>query len=437
MPLFEGSRRTGVRSRAGLVRSDGVAPAGQWIIDPSLPGLFDYHFGGWPRSKVVIPQGTIVAIGEPVRDYRTQQWRNTVTIADGTLEKAPFGVAPYNFYRRYNEDGSIAHDLFEGDDFQPSILTRGYLMLPYIPNPADSELVHWGHVTNTDFDFGWPDREIKAGDYLKPNHRGKFTKWHHNKPMAESVEVTADDSGNADLYVSEPILRGSAVRVSEGVAQVVSYGAGLVKVTGLTPNATVTLIVEYTSALSDPPGLIIGQVGEVLTQIPPDGWLQWVVPADEERNSLRDEFKPNPAPIEGGYPYDPEYKWPLTGDHRSPGPFKEYKGIPGLTTGDHVAQTVRVQKFVYPANNVSVTVQLNRIAKIDAGTLRVFLGGTQLSTDQYSLNRTNNQLTVTPASVPGVDTELRVEYRQTETVGTPPGWDLPGSVGAVHVLLVK
>lgn len=436
MPLFEGSRRTGIRSYAGLVRSDGFAPAGNWIIDPSLPGLFDYHFGGWPRSKVVIPKGTIVAVGEPVRDYRTMQWRNVLTIADGTLEKAPFGVAPYNFYRRYNEDGSIAHDLFEGDDFVPSVITRNYIMVPYIPNPADSELVHWGHATNDEHDFGWPERELKAGDYVKPNARGKFVKWHHNKPMSESIQVETDANGDTQVYVSEPILRGSSVRVSEGTAQVISYGAGLVRISGLEANATITLIVEYTSALSDPAGLIVGQVGEVLTQIPPEGWLQWVVPA-EEQDPLREESEPKPAPMESGYPYDPEYKWPLTGDHRSPGAFKEYRGIPGLTQGEHVSQTVRVKKFIYPAGNASVTVQLDRIAKIDAGTLRVFLGGTQLPTDRYSLNRSNNQLTVTPSSAPGVDTELRVEYRQTDTIGTPPGWDLPGSVGAVHILLTK
>lgn len=428
MPLAEGSKRTGIRSQAGLSRSAGFAPAGNWVIDPKLPGLFDYHFGGWPRSKVVIPQGVIIAVGEPVRDHRTLHYKNVLTIADGTLEKQPFGVAPYNFYRRFHEDGTIAHDLNEADDFVPSVLTRDYIMVPYIPDPNVAKNVHWGLATNSPEDFGVGGRgELRAGDYVKPNENGKFVKWYSNYPVEKEVEVIS-----GEMELGGPVAWGTKVYVTDGTtveeATDVRYDEGRAK----TNFADGTVTVKYLSAYGDPVGLRIGYVGELLMEVPPEGWLKWVRPV-AENDHLRDEYETTPPPVPGEpYPYDPEYKWPLTPDYRRSNAWHEpYQGLPGLTSGDHVWRTDR---FVADEGTDQEFVLTMEPLGTAAGAFRVYVNNRQIDTFSYVVD--DNAIRITAHL--NENDDIKVQYKaKSGIVGTPPGWDHEGSVGAAHILLMR
>lgn len=412
MPLlFEGSRiKPNSRSHATLVKSPGDSPSESWVLDPQLKGLFDYHYGGWGFSKVVIPKGTIVAVGSPVQDYRSLKYRPVITFA-GHGRNA-IGVAPYNYYRRFNEDGSIAHDLMEGDDFVPGIITREYIEVPYIPNPADvyenigvsgdySVVVnddngnpdfrtnvnanvakaamkfYWGCATNRVADYGYSTM-LREGDFVKAGPFGKFVKW--------------------DPEVDK----------------------------------------EYE---------IVGQVLGLETDVPPEGWLQWVTPETEKSaglsgGSIRDPYQPTPPPTPEGPYYDADYKWPLTSDYRSPGAWKTHAGVPGLTDGANIAKTVRTVKGVLEGTKTSVTIVVDPIARVDASTIEVKIGSTKIAekesaesgADYYEFDAAENKLKIT-ATADDDDRVVTATYKQTITVGTPPAWDFVGSIGAARILL--
>lgn len=412
MPQFEGSRIIpNSRSHATLVKSPGDSPAERWIIDPALKGLFEYHYAGWPRSHVVIPKGTIVSVGAPVKDFRTLHYKPVLTFAGHGKFSA--GVAPYNFMKRFDEQGNTIHDVFEADDFVPGLMTREYIEVPYIPNPADvyenigvngdySVVVndtdgkpdfrtnvnpnvaksalkfYWGCATNRVADYGYSTM-LKEGDFVKAGPFGKFVKW--------------------DPEVDR----------------------------------------EYE---------IVGQVLGLETDIPPEGWLSWVTPEVEKgagyaNGSLRDPFQPTaPSPAEGPY-YDADYKWPLTSDYRSPGAWKTYAGVPGLTDGANIANTVRTVKGVLEATKTSVTIVMDPIAKVDASTIEVKIGSTEIAekesaesgADFYEFDAAENKLKITATADDDDDRVVTVTYKQTITVGTPPAWDFVGSIGAARILL--
>lgn len=163
MALFEGYvRRPGTRSNTKLVVSGGDSPAEKWIVDPELPVLFDYEYGGPGQRDVVIAKGMAVALdGRMAKDFDTGKMVPVLTIANGS--NAVIGIAPYN-YSKYDPM------YFRGN--QPAIITREYIELPYIPNADEAANVKWGAVHG---------EGIKAGDFLKvssdPNNPGKLTKW--------------------------------------------------------------------------------------------------------------------------------------------------------------------------------------------------------------------------------------------------------------------
>ncbi len=78
---------------------------------------------------------------------------------------------------------------------------------------------------------------------------------------------------------------------------------------------------------------IIGQVLAIESGANPLGWLKWVTPVVETGERAMDDNKLDAPDATSGYPADPNYRFPLTGDYTSPGPWKDYNGIPGLTDG--------------------------------------------------------------------------------------------------------
>ncbi len=80
---------------------------------------------------------------------------------------------------------------------------------------------------------------------------------------------------------------------------------------------------------------IIGQVLAIETDMPPLGWLQWVTPVVETGERAIDDNQLGAPDANKGYQADPNYRFPLdlSGSYTSPGPWKDYQGIPGLTDG--------------------------------------------------------------------------------------------------------
>lgn len=164
MAVFESDakRKPGTRSNTKLFISGGDAPAEHWILDESLPILFNYEYGGPAQKEVVISKGMAVGIKpNPELDYETNKYKGVLTFASDA--NPVVGLAPYNFTKQYR-------DFLTGN--QPSIVTREYIELPYIPNADDAALVKWGAVHGAG---------IKNGDLVTysrdANNPGKLIKW--------------------------------------------------------------------------------------------------------------------------------------------------------------------------------------------------------------------------------------------------------------------
>jgi hypothetical protein len=395
MPLINpggASLNAGSRSFTNLIKSPGDAPSGQWVIDPTLPGLFTYPYAVNRRlSKVVIPKGSIVATGPAVKDYYTQKYRNIITFANGTNNA--IGVAPYSYFRRFNADGSIAHDQFGGDDFQPGIITREFIEVPYIPNPADvytysgttptitGMKFYYGAATNESVANIDTANELKAGDFVKAGPYGKFLRW-----------IPGTDGAQ----------------------------------------------------------LIIGQVLELDTDMPPQGWLQYIEQVYEGRMSNREEFTPEPAPEDGSMVYDPDYTWPYTEDNFRPGaPSQAWKtiggGQKGLTDGAEIAKTVRIERDQIDNGEDTVVVDLDPIAKVLATSISVTIDGTTVDPEPedttptgayWSFNAATQRITVVDSGTSG-DREVIITYRvdPKSMIGVPASWDFAGSIGMARILL--
>lgn len=164
MAIFEreAKRKPGTRSNTKLFVSGGDAPAEHWITDSELPILFNYDYGGAAQKEVVISKGMAVSIKpDPSYHYESQKNKGVLTIARPE-QPGLVGLAPYNF-TKHNDD------FLDGN--QPSIITREYIELPYIPNADDAADVNWGAVHGT----------IKNGDLVtysrNANNYGKLVKW--------------------------------------------------------------------------------------------------------------------------------------------------------------------------------------------------------------------------------------------------------------------
>jgi hypothetical protein len=170
MPLFEQFKAVpDSRSNTKLVVSGGDSPAEEFIVDPTLPVKFKHEYGGWGQQEVVIAKGQLCAIGDPVKDTITGEMRPTLTIADGT--NPVIGVAPYNISK--NTD-----DRFDGN--QPSVITKNYIEVPYIPDNNYASNVHWGLATGN----------LNQGDLVKANGNGKFVKWEEGTDSIRQIVGT-------------------------------------------------------------------------------------------------------------------------------------------------------------------------------------------------------------------------------------------------------
>lgn len=278
MPLFEGAKPVAnSRSNSRLSVSQVFSPAERWIHDPALPGLFEYSYGG--PGMVVLSKGTIVAFSdEPVQDYEYSDLgvnRTTFGLTYANGKNNPIGILQYNVYQNIN-------DRFQGN--QPNILTHEYIELPYI-NGIE-------HVYDLTGLSGLDD--VTLAD-LPARMKMKWGCFY----AAEDTPEHAVKPG--DFLVSDKF--GKFVKLDLSTATVQDLAR------------------------------IVGQCLAVETDMPPIGWLKWVTPVVETGERADDDNKLDAPSATDGYEFDPNYKFPLTGDHRAPGPWKDYQGIPGLTDG--------------------------------------------------------------------------------------------------------
>lgn len=179
MPIFEPkyTRIPGKRTNTKLIVSGGASPAEHFIVDPDLPVLFTYDFGGPGQKDVVISKGMVVGVLPKAKvDYATNKTKTVLTIANdgkGSLKAAtPVGLAPYNYAKS-------TPDFFDGN--QPAIITRDYVELPWIPNAADAAEVKWGAVHGG----------LEIGDLVTfsrdPQNYGKLVKWEEGKHKVSEI----------------------------------------------------------------------------------------------------------------------------------------------------------------------------------------------------------------------------------------------------------
>lgn len=192
MALYEGVKKVnGTRSYTKLVKSGHMSPAEDWVIDPriatdsNLKSVFEkgvllhYDYGGPGMTDVIIPMGRIVGVAGAVKDFKTKQYKTTITFPGMSTNNNVIGVVPYNITKDYTQE-----DRFGGN--QPSVITLDYISLPYLPGVepstnynsqgvADEEnriskglQMPWGSVLGAD---------VVEGDYLKASPSGRFIKW--------------------------------------------------------------------------------------------------------------------------------------------------------------------------------------------------------------------------------------------------------------------
>lgn len=198
MPLFEGARPIDdSRSNARLSVSQVFSPAERWIHEPTLPTLFEYHYGG--PGEVVLSKGTIVAFsGAATTDYETGRATFPITYADGVNK--PIGVLPYNVYQ--NVDDRLLGN-------QPSILTHEYIELPLIAGAANvydlDGLSNVGDISIGDLaermKMKWgcfyieDPSDIRPGDFLKSDKFGKFIKWtEQSRTYSASISTATNET---------------------------------------------------------------------------------------------------------------------------------------------------------------------------------------------------------------------------------------------------
>ncbi|MGV7000188.1 hypothetical protein ACWA2C_15995 [Priestia megaterium] len=407
MALFQGTAgplkdtpdqkfRTNTKLQAGTHDS----PGEKFLVDPRLPRLFRYHFGG--DGWVVIPKGRVVAPATNggkdddgrFDDFDANVPYNALTLANGGKDVTEVGRDGDEYTRTANKPIGVAYaNLYEEfvDGFngmQPTIENEIYIELPYIPAKADAEEIHWGAFYDENI-----ARPVKAGDYVMSDENGYVIK-------ADFEAVRAEIENAADLAALKVALQKESIMREQ----------------------------------------VFGQVWAVETNMPPQGWLKWVGWSKED--SAEDQWRTQSGATHAdigaqdgfpGYPYERSYRNVDKRDN------KYYpQGIPGLTNGANIE--------VPYENEVIGQVQAGQSGRHDfyllhtpavEGSLTLKVGD-QVVTPQhfdpvsgrvvFSFDNTNG---ATPLDVTAT-------YKAVGQIpGVPTGWDFKGSIGAVRILLQK
>lgn len=437
------------RTHTNLVRSEGMSPAEKWILDPDLPGLFEYRFGGF--GYVVIPKGKIVAVSAPKYDWETEKVVNCLTIATGS--NTPIGVAPYNFYEKKRD---------RMGDNQLSIINREYIEVPFLTAGSDADAMKWGCAVAAN------STALSAGDFVKPDALGRFVKWEINTPVTEVAGVS---NGGDQIYLTYPIKPGTNPTVittatGEAVSTTISiqsYAAGMIK---STENLTADMSFVYTSAASDSIDQMVGQILAVETDLPPLGWLAYFLNMDTQVNDLTNGIRSAsyPPAIAGGYPGTADFA-ALVKQAFGPGAANA-PGIKHLTDGYFRAKVNHSNAAIHNVADVAhevasagcsingssvltvpqdagyvggmITIPfINPLAGDEAVVVK-FDAATVAAGSKYHIDYLTNQISLYVDSADnGKTVNIACVTIENQVPGIPTEWDYKGSVGAVRILLCK
>lgn len=427
--------RVGDRSNTGLIAGNHDTPNTQFIVDPTLPLLFHYEYGGPGQQEIVISKGMAIALtGQKTRHHETGRTLPVLTIADSSNSyHRPIGLSPYNY-------SMLVDDRLTGN--KPVVINDKYVELPYIPDEFDAELVKWGAVTG---------EGIVPGDWVKPGsgaNKGKLVKWEPYRTITEVVpDFESDGNGEFIAYTKYPIKPDTQIIVSEGEASFM--GSSQVKITELDESQSYSgMTIQYTTLISDPPHLAIAQVWEAELDQEPWGWLKWAM--WDEAALMEDLGADRDVPEEDGYPFDPAYKDPYNPTNNRAGYLSDATtdptGVPGLLDGENREQKQWTDAFTIPQGTTEGTIVQKQLSyrnlvseslsvHVDVGSGYVAYGGdVTVNMKKGIVNIEVDSALESAAASSNVAGEIR--YR-AHFFGTPTGWDLKGSVGALRLLLQR
>lgn len=388
--------RTNTKLQAGTHDS----PGEKFLIDPRLPRLFRYHFGG--DGWVVIPKGRVVAPSTNggkdddgrFDDFDANVPYNALTLANGGKDVEETGRDGERYVRSANKPIGVAYaNLYEEfvDGFngmQPTVENEIYIELPYISNKEDAYELQWGCFYDTDI-----ARPVKAGDFVMSDEHGYVIK-------ADFEKIREDIENAADLTALKAILKEES-RMHEQK---------------------------------------IGQVWAVETNLPPQGWLKWVGWAQEDMKD--DEWKTASGARTSdigsqdgfpGYPYEKSYRnWDTRSNKYYP------QGIPGLTNGSNIE--VPFTNEVIGQVNAGVKGRFDFFllhTPAVEGTVEIKIGGEIIKPEHIDVvsGRVVFSYDNSAGSTPK---DVTATYKATgQLPGVPTGWDFKGSIGAIRIILQK
>lgn len=201
----------------------------------------------------------------------------------------------------------------------------------------------------------------------------------------------------------------------------------------------------------------VGKVIAVETDVPPHGWLEWVM-MEKDRladQGIKDVNFPNltpdaynPVTNAAPYPYNPEYAWPI---------YQDARGIERLSDGSFFGNVQYTSEAVVNANGSAATVSNVAVGTVytwyvknppistkdENGVDRapiitiVTLDATNITADCVVDYKTGKiTYTVTAGNVPTLnDTVAATYFRGPGIPGIPRNWDEAGGLGALRILL--
>lgn len=229
MALYDGMKKiNGTRSYTKLVKSGHMSPAEDWLIDPryktndTLKTVFEegvllhYDYGGPGMTDVIFPMGRIVGVAGAIKDFKTKQYKTTITLPGLATNNNVIGVLPYNVTRDYTQE-----DRFGGN--QPSIITLDYISIPYIPQIEPSKTYDASGIVEEEtkltkgLQMPWGaaiGNGIVEGDYLKASPSGRFVKWNKGTDnfcdvvgQVLAVDMNSEPWGWFKWMLKDPSLR--------------------------------------------------------------------------------------------------------------------------------------------------------------------------------------------------------------------------------------
>lgn len=438
------------RTNTNMSVDQGDAPSFEKKVDPRLPKLFKFEYGG-QNGYVVLPKGRIVAVvpDRVFKNFDDNKYYPGITIANGGVDveesnddpegdggnytrvaNKPVGVCTLNTYQDIDDE-------FQGSI--PGFVTRNSINLPLFGTKEKAEQIEWGSA------YG----DLKPGDKVQSDANGRFIKWEDHKTRTQGF---TGDGANAEFQLDYAVYpEGKVVAtVADEEVEVASvvYPAGVVTLAAPPADpgdGSKNVEITYQSVVGDDPSQLVGQILCVDENLIPAGWLKWVMPENDYNEptgftagDLTDE----------GYPYDSSY-----------GEFNKERptGIPGLTDGmnyikeysDAATNTDPVEiGEVNDAWTAGETANLRldeRFLPVKE-VLSLKVGNTDIAADDYAgdtefkFDKETGLLRITLAAdtIPAEGSVNKVVMEFTAThqmAGMPTHIDFEGVVGSVDILL--